>query len=125
MMPPAVIPAEAIRAAHSRTLRFEGKDHGSGVSFFLVTNDPGQGPRLHRHPYTETWTILEGRVSIRIGEHTVHATTGDTAVVQPGTWHAFTNTGTGVLRMMCIHASPEFVQEDHPGYDEGANHHHR
>ncbi len=34
---------------------FEGIQHGSGVSFLLVdTDEVGYGPRLHRHPYTET-----------------------------------------------------------------------
>ncbi|GAA1748449.1 cupin domain-containing protein [Aeromicrobium alkaliterrae] len=112
MSTPRVIHADELRPPGSRTLRFEGQAHGSGVSFYLVTNDPGQGPDLHRHPYTETWTVLEGQATIRIGDQVVEATTGDTAVVQPDTWHAFTNTGTGVLRVMCIHASPTFIQED-------------
>jgi hypothetical protein len=35
----------------SRT--FEGGLHGPcSVSFFLVHNQPGQGPRLHHHPQT-------------------------------------------------------------------------
>ena len=109
---PGVIPADALRATGSRTLRFEGRDHGSGISFYLVTNDPGQGPVLHRHPYTETWTVLEGTATIVMGDEEVVARAGDTAVVQPGTWHRFTNTGDGVLRIMCVHASPTFVQED-------------
>ncbi|WNB86254.1 cupin domain-containing protein [Cellulomonas sp. ATA003] len=108
-----VVPADALRPPGSRTLRFEGRDHGSGISFYLVTNDAGQGPGLHRHPYTETWTVLEGTATIFMGEEQVVARAGDTAVVQPGTWHGFTNTGDGVLRIMCIHASPVFVQEDH------------
>lgn len=107
----AVIPASAIRVEGSRTLRFVGAEHGSGISFFLVTNDPGQGPGLHRHPYTETWTVLEGEATIRDGDDTVVARAGDTAVVQADTWHGFTNTGDGVLRIMCVHASPEIVQE--------------
>jgi quercetin dioxygenase-like cupin family protein len=109
---PAVIPADRIRITGSRTLRFEGKDHGSGVSFYLVTNDPGQGPELHRHPYTETWSVLEGEATIRIGDESIIAHAGDTAVVQRDTWHGFTNTGTGVLRIVCIHASPVMIQED-------------
>jgi hypothetical protein len=36
------------------TVTFEGEQHGSGVSFFLVNNEPGAGPDLHRHPYSET-----------------------------------------------------------------------
>jgi hypothetical protein len=34
----------------SRTRRFEGEQFGADVSFFLVDNDPGEGPDLHRHP---------------------------------------------------------------------------
>ncbi|UZN03851.1 cupin domain-containing protein [Cellulomonas sp. S1-8] len=109
---PGVIPAESLRMPGGRTLRFEGRHHGSGVSFFLVTNDPGQGPGLHRHPYTETWSVLDGEATIRMGEDEVVARVGDTTVVPPDTWHAFTNTGTGDLRMICIHASPVMIQED-------------
>ncbi len=106
------IPAETIRVPGSRTLRFEGRDHGAGISFFLVTNDPGQGPGLHRHPYTETWSVLEGEATITIGDETVVARGGDTAVVGPNVWHGFTNTGTGTLRVMCIHASDTMIQEN-------------
>ena len=108
----AIVTADTIRISGSRTLRFEGRDHGSGVSFFLVTNDPGQGPGLHRHPYTKTWSVLEGEATITVGDETVVARAGDTAVVQPDVWHGFTNTGTGTLRMMCIHASAEMIQEN-------------
>lgn len=108
----SVVPAEAIRVPGSRTLRFEGRDHGSGVSFFLVTNDPGQGPGPHRHPYSETWSVLEGEATITIGEDVIVAGAGDTAVVPPDVWHGFTNTGTGPLRVMCIHASPTMIQEN-------------
>lgn len=111
-----IVPAKEITAAPgSRTLRFEGSRYASGVSFYLVTNDPGQGPALHRHPYTETWTVIEGRASIQVGDEVLDAGPGDTAVVQPGTWHGFTNSGEGTLRIICIHASPDFIQDDwHP-----------
>jgi quercetin dioxygenase-like cupin family protein len=111
MTAPLAIPAEAIRVPGSRTLRFEGDTHGSNVSFFLVTSDPGQGPGLHRHPYDETWTVLEGEATIVVGDETFIARTGDTAVAPANTWHRFTNTGTGTLRIVCIHASPVMIQE--------------
>ena len=109
---PTVIPADSLRMSGSRILRFEGKDHGSGVSFYLVANDPHQGPDDHRHPYTETWTVLEGEAAIRIADEAIVAGTGDTVVVQPDTWHGFSNTGSSVLRIMCIHASPVMIQEE-------------
>ena len=33
------------------------------------------------------------------------------AVVAAETWHGFKNTGSGRLRIMCIHASPVMIQE--------------
>ena len=44
----------------SGTITFEGEPHGSGVSFFLVHSEPGAGPGLHRHPYSETWIVRGG-----------------------------------------------------------------
>lgn len=108
---PRAIPADELRVGESRTLRFEGRPHGSGISFFLVENAPGQGPGLHRHPYSETWTVLEGEATIRAGGETLVARAGDTAVVGAGVWHGFTNTGSGVLRIMCVHASDVMIQE--------------
>ena len=58
----SVLRANEQQRAANRTLRFEGEDHGSGVSMFLVDNEPGEGPGLHRHPYSETWIVRSGRV---------------------------------------------------------------
>jgi mannose-6-phosphate isomerase-like protein (cupin superfamily) len=110
-MTTAPISADSIRVGASRTLRFEGSGYGSNVSFFLVTSDPGQGPGLHRHPYDETWTVLEGEATIVIGDQTLVARAGDTAVAPAEVWHRFTNTGPGTLRIVCIHASPVMIQE--------------
>lgn len=95
-----------------RTGRFEGASHGAGVSFFLVDNDPGQGPVLHRHPYTETWLVRSGSVRITVGAETMDAIAGDILTVPAETTHKFVNSGTGPLRMVCIHASPRMIQEN-------------
>ena len=34
----------------------EGADYGASISLIFDESDPGQGPRLHRHPYDETWS---------------------------------------------------------------------
>jgi quercetin dioxygenase-like cupin family protein len=97
----------------SRT--FEGSDHGpSSVSFFLVHNEPGQGPELHKHPYDETFIILEGHVQVHVGDETVDGRAGDIVIGPPGIPHGFTNVGPGRARLLCIHAAPamqtEFLQ---------------
>lgn len=112
---PAVVPADEIRIPGSRTLRYEGAPYGSDVSFFLVTNDPDEGPGLHRHPYTETWTVLEGEATVTLGDEQIVVRAGDTATVRPGVWHGFVNSGAGVLRIVCIHASPVMIQEEYVG----------
>jgi mannose-6-phosphate isomerase-like protein (cupin superfamily) len=59
-----VIPNGEVRRSPGGTLAFEGEGYGSGVSFFLVYNEPGAGPDLHRHPYSETWIVRSGKALI-------------------------------------------------------------
>lgn len=95
-----------------RTVLFEGRDHAAQVSVFLVDNLPGQGPRLHRHPYTETWIVQEGRPLFVADGEEVLPDVGEILTVTPGTAHKFVNLGPGRMRLVCIHASPELIQED-------------
>jgi len=90
---------------------FEGTDHGAGISFFLVDSAPGRGPRLHRHPYEEVFIVREGRATFRLGDDAVEAEPGDVVVAPAGTPHGFTNSGSGQLRLVAVHESPEFVTE--------------
>lgn len=108
---PGIIPADALRTGESRTRRFVGRQHGADVSYFFVDNDPGQGPGLHRHPYTETWVVLEGVADITVGDRMLRAVAGDTATAPVWTWHRFVNAGEGRLRILCMHASPLIIQE--------------
>jgi len=95
-----------------RTARFEGEGYGSGVSFFLVDNEPGQGPGLHRHPYSETWVVRSGEAMITADGQEVRAVAGDILVVGAETPHRFRNVGEGRLEIVCIHASPKMIQEN-------------
>jgi mannose-6-phosphate isomerase-like protein (cupin superfamily) len=93
-------------------VRFEGEPHGSDISFFLVNNLPGEGPDLHKHPYSETWIVRSGRVRFTADGQDVEAGPGDIVVVGPETPHKFENVGTDRLEIVCIHASPRMIQED-------------
>lgn len=83
--------------------RFDGHEHGAGVSFFLSRNAPGTGPDLHRHPYEETFIVQGGRVRFIVGEETVEAGAGEIVVVPPGTPHKFISLGPGRLLQISIH----------------------
>ena len=91
--------------------RFEGRDHGSPVSFFLTRHPPGAGVPLHRHPYAETFIVQEGAATFRVGEETVEAEPGEVVIVPPETTHGFESTGEGPLRMVSIHPSDHVIQE--------------
>jgi mannose-6-phosphate isomerase-like protein (cupin superfamily) len=94
------------------TLTFEGEPFGSGVSFFLVNNQPGEGPDLHRHPYPETWIVRSGRARFTADGQDVEVGPGDITVVTSETPHKFKNIGTERLDIICIHASARIIQED-------------
>jgi mannose-6-phosphate isomerase-like protein (cupin superfamily) len=107
-----VIPDGEIERSPRGTLTFEGEGYGSGVSFFLVYNQPGEGPDLHRHPYSETWIVRSGKALITTDGEEFEAGPGDIAVVGPNTPHMFKNVGTERLDIICIHASSKMIQED-------------
>jgi mannose-6-phosphate isomerase-like protein (cupin superfamily) len=92
------------------TVTFESARVGSGVSFFLVNNEPGTGPDLHKHPYSETWIIRSEKATFTAEGEEIEAGPGDIVVVGEETPHKFKNTGTGRLEVVCIHASPQMIQ---------------
>jgi quercetin dioxygenase-like cupin family protein len=97
------------RAGGARQLA--GREHGAGVSLILVDAEPGDGPRLHRHPYEELFVVHEGTATFRVGAGEVPATAGDVVVVPPNTPHGFVNSGSDRLRLTAIHHAPAFETE--------------
>jgi quercetin dioxygenase-like cupin family protein len=93
------------------TSLFRGADHGASVSIILSDSPPGDGPRLHRHPYEEIWIVQQGDVQLWIGDETTRATEGDIAVAPPNAAHKFKNVGDGLARLICIHSSPTVTTE--------------
>ena len=91
---------------------FEGADHGSGVSFFLARTPPGRGPRLHRHPYEETFVVHEGRIDFTVDGQTIEANAGQIVIAPPGSAHKFVNVGDAPAHMTNIHPRPRMSQED-------------
>jgi mannose-6-phosphate isomerase-like protein (cupin superfamily) len=108
----SVIRAGQLAPSPGGTVTFEGEPYGSGVSFFLVDNEPGNGPDLHKHPYSETWIVRGGRALFTADGEEIEASPGDLLVVGPETPHKFKNVGDGRLDIICIHASPTMIQED-------------
>jgi quercetin dioxygenase-like cupin family protein len=90
--------------------RFEGREHGSSVSFFIGTFDAGTGPSLHRHPYDETFIVEAGSATFTIDGETLELGAGQIAVVPANTPHKFVS-GDG-FRLISIAPSDHMIQED-------------
>lgn len=86
---------------------FVGKPAGSDVSIiFNDSSEPG-GPRLHKHPYTETFVVREGKARFFAGDDVIEAVAGQIVVVPADIPHRFENLGDQLV-MVNIHASPTF-----------------
>jgi len=92
-------------------VEFEGEPYGAGVSFFIGDVEPGKGPGLHKHPYSETCIIRSGQVAIVVDGEEIVAGPGDIVVIGPDTPHRFTAIGDERLIAVCIHASDRFIIE--------------
>jgi mannose-6-phosphate isomerase-like protein (cupin superfamily) len=100
-----------ITARTRGTGNVKGIDYGATVSLILDHSEPGHGPRLHRHPYDETWVVHEGNLTFQLGEEQYQVGPGDIVIAPPDVPHKFTNNGPGRSNMVCIHANETMVTE--------------
>ena len=100
-----------IKAGTNTDGNIEGADYGASISLILDESDPGTGPRLHRHPYDETWVVQEGHLTFQSGEEHLTVAAGDIVIIPAEVAHKFTNDGPGPSKLVCIHASPTFIGE--------------
>jgi mannose-6-phosphate isomerase-like protein (cupin superfamily) len=83
----------------------------AGVSIILEsTSQPNRGPRLHKHPYAETFIIRRGSATFTIGSSQVIGRAGQVLIAPAETPHKF-STGPGGYEAVHIHASPRFVTD--------------
>jgi quercetin dioxygenase-like cupin family protein len=74
--------------------------------------DPGGGVTPHVHPaMEERFDVLEGRPEFLAGRKWKHVGPGETAVVAPGTRHAFRNRTGETAHFVCHATPPSTLQE--------------
>lgn len=90
--------------------QFEGGGHGAGISvIFVRTEKIGDGPRLHQHPYPETFIVRNGCVRFTVGRETIEAVAGQIVVCPAYVPHKFENLGPDLLEQIDIHEAGTFV----------------
>src|SRR5262249_32879546 len=83
------------------TYEFQGYLYGNtGLSFIWVDMPPGDGVRLHKHPYQEIFIIQEGSATYTVGSTQLEARAGQVIIVPGGVPHKFVNSGEGPLRQI-------------------------
>jgi mannose-6-phosphate isomerase-like protein (cupin superfamily) len=85
---------------------------GQNTVLTYGTDTIGAGPRLHVHPYDETFIIIEGRARFFVGAMTLDAAQGEVVFGPAGVPHRFENLGPGRLQTIDIHHSPTWIQTD-------------
>lgn len=89
-----------------------GKPYGTNVSIIFNCQERiGGGPRLHKHPYTETFIIRKGHARFTVGDEIIDAHEGQIVVSPANTPHKFQNLGPGALETIDIHANEVFITE--------------
>jgi len=107
-----VIRRENLDCRSSTWYVFEGYKHGASISMHLSESvAPGDGPRLHLHPYEEVFVVQEGQATYTIGDTTLEVPAGQIVVVPGGMPHKFVNSGKGPLRQISIHLSAHMIGE--------------
>ena len=94
------------------TFKAVSEDTGGSFAFFEYTAPPGFGgppPHIHRR-MIEVFYILEGELTLHLGERTVKATPGTFGLVSPGTTHTFSNAGSTPARFLIL-VSPGGFEE--------------
>lgn len=86
------------------TMKLSGREPGSPFEAFEVTTPPRfPGPPLHRHrTYDETFSLLDGAMTLRLGERTVEATAGSFVFVPRGTPHTYANPADRPVRFLLL-----------------------
>jgi quercetin dioxygenase-like cupin family protein len=90
---------------------FQGAKHGANVSLFIVHFPPGKYPRKHRHPYEETFIILEGEIEAIVDGEMKTLNENYIVIIPAGTWHEFKNRSQKPVFMINIHPVQEMITE--------------
>lgn len=70
--------------------------------------DPGLGAPAHLHAVEEILTVQEGEADVWVETTHHRVTAGQSVVIPAGRRHGFHNTGSSILRVQAILASPVF-----------------
>jgi quercetin dioxygenase-like cupin family protein len=91
------------------TIKVASDDTGGGFLLTEARIAPGYGPPPHTHSETtDSFYVLEGVLTVRIGEETRELGPGEYALAPPGTVHAFSNDSDSEVRVLGVQTPAGF-----------------
>lgn len=104
--------ADGVTGGEGWAENFQGSAYAAGISVIQTSTDRvGAGPRLHQHPYPETFIIRRGQALFTVGSEELVGSAGQILVVPANTPHKFQTLGPDRFESINIHASDEFITE--------------
>ena len=102
------MPPEQWRPGVETSMRVSAANGATQLCIFEQWIAPGNGAPTHTHPVEEVLTVREGEAEMWIGEERAIVTAGQSLIVPAGRLHGFRNSGTSVLHIHAVLASPVF-----------------
>jgi quercetin dioxygenase-like cupin family protein len=89
-----------------------GEDTGMRISVSETTMPAGAaGPPLHTHAFDETFYVLDGEVTVQVGNELLAVRAGEAAFAGGGTPHTLANRSGTPARVLIICAPAGFERE--------------
>jgi quercetin dioxygenase-like cupin family protein len=80
-----------------------GEQTAAAVSVIQSAMPVGStGPRLHQHDFDETFYVLDGELTVQLGDQLYHVGAGELAFAPRGVPHTFTNLGDHTARYLIL-----------------------
>ncbi len=76
-------------------------DTGGAFEVFEMTGPRDSGPPPHAHPWTESYSVIEGSIDVLIGDRTVAGSAGCFFQIPAGTFHSYRIT-SDVARVIIV-----------------------
>ncbi len=94
----------------SYTYKVVGKATGGNYALVEATL-VGDGPPPHIHKTEEeAFYIVDGELTVQVGEHTVHGTAGSFVLVPRGVVHTFKEAETPLAKVLVLNSPARFEQ---------------
>lgn len=101
-------PWEAWRPGVQTRMLASAENGAAQLCIFEQQVAPGTGAPTHSHPVEEVLTVREGEAEMWIGDEHLTVLAGQSLLIPARRKHGFRNSGTGILHIHAVLASPSF-----------------